>query len=208
MTLNANSLVTLDDAKKWLDIPLASTDLNDRAELFINSASEMIERYLDRKLARKTYTERYDGLRANKIFLKNTPADKPTSIAFGSDWDFSEPLDAADYIVQEESLIVFKNAITPRGNQNIQVIYTAGYVTPLSSVQTGAALPSDIKMACLMLISWLWQVDRDRRLGVTNKSKQNESISFEDGIPVTIADILRNHKRIEFSNVHAITDTF
>jgi hypothetical protein len=54
MTLNANSLVTLDDAKKWLDIPLASTDLNDRAELFINSASEMIERYLDRKLARKT----------------------------------------------------------------------------------------------------------------------------------------------------------
>jgi hypothetical protein len=208
MTLNANSLVTLDDTKKWLDIPLASTDLNDRAELFINSASEIIERYLDRKLARKTYTERYDGLRANKIFLKNTPASKPTSIAFASDWDFSEPLDTADYTVQEESLIVFKNAITPRGNQNIQVIYTAGYVTPLSSVQTGSALPSDIKMACLMLISWLWQVDRDRRLGVTNKSKQNESISFEDGIPVTIADILRNYKRIEFSNVHAITDTF
>jgi hypothetical protein len=208
MALNPNSLVTLDDAKKWLDIPLLNTDLDERAELFINSASEMIENYLDRKLARETYTERYDGLRANKVFLKNYPADKPTVVSFDSDWSFTEPLDTDDYFIQEESLLVFKNAITPRGNQNIQVIYVAGYVTPLSTVQTGIALPSDLKMGCLMLISWLWQVDRDRRLGVTNKSKQNESVSFEDGLPKIIADILRQHKRLEFSNVHATTDTY
>lgn len=208
MALNSNSLVTLNDVKKWMDIPLLNTDQDERAELFINSASEMIERLLDRKLGRQTYTERYDGLRANKIFLKNTPADKPTSVAFGSGWDFSEPLDTDDYTIQEESLVVFKNAITPRGNQNIQVVYVAGYVTPLSSIQVGAALPSDLKMGCLMLVEWLWQVSRDRRLGISSKSKQSENVSFTDGIPNTIAEILLPYKRLEFSNVHAVTDTF
>jgi hypothetical protein len=208
MTLNTNSLVTLNDAKKWLDIALLNTDLDERAELFINSASDMIENYLNRDLVRKIRTERYDGTRANKIFLKNWPADKPTAISFGSGWDFSELVDVDNYTIQDESLVVFKSQITGRSTQGIQIEYTAGYVTPLSPVQTGVVLPSDIKMACLMLISWLWQVDRDRRLGVSNKSKQNESISFESGMPKVIAEMLSPHKRLEFTGVHSAIDTY
>jgi len=59
-----------------------------------------------------------------------------------------------------------------------------------------------------MLISWLWQVDRDRRLGISNKSKQNESIGFVEGLPKIIAEMLLPHKRLEFTGIHSAIDTY
>jgi len=208
MTLQTNALVSLADVKAWLDIPLTEISFDLKAELLINAASDRIESYLDRSLERKVRSERIDGVRSSRIPLRHYPADSVSILSFSSDWDFTDNIPTSGFEMQEQSIIVLKNAASPRGNLNVKVMYAAGYVLPNSQLVTGEPLPSDLKLACLLLVQWLWQVERDRRLGVSSKSKQSESISFEQGMPREIAEMLLPHKRLEFTAIHGSTDNF
>lgn len=208
MPLNSNALVTVAGVRSWMDIPATDTSHDLKIELLINAASDRIESFLDRSLERRTRTERLDGVRSSRILLKHYPADKPTILSFSDDWNFSDELSPDSYDIQEQSIVVLKSMASPRGNLNLKVVYAGGYVLPNSQLLIGDRLPSDLSMACLMLVQWLWQVERDRRLGVTSKSKQSESISFEQGLPKEIAEMLLPHKRLEFTAIHGSTDTF
>ncbi len=69
--LNANALITLEELKLYLDINDKTEDT--LLELFINNASDFIDRYCHRNLASAAYTlERYNG-RGRELNLKNYP---------------------------------------------------------------------------------------------------------------------------------------
>lgn len=208
MALNTNALISLEDMKAWLGLTI--TDYDMKVETYINAASQYVEKYLDRELDRQEYTENYDGVRSNRLHLWNYPADKPSSIIVSNNWDFSnaDPIDVADYTITRDSVVVVKSGTFGRGNQSIQVTYKAGYNTPNAALQDGEDLPSDIRMAAILYVQWLWDKDKNKTVGYESKSKQNQNTKYVQGLPKEIDQMLENYKRTEFTGLHAQFDTF
>lgn len=196
MTLNSNALVTVATAKVHLDIPSADVSQDAKIELYINTASERIERHLDRKLIYQAHTERQDGRSSDRIMLKQYPAEKPTSLYDDPAWDFLTPYDPAQYDIEDAGVVVLRYGRFMRANLNIKVTYNAGYKSVVSP-GAGPNLPADLQHACLLLVEWMYQMRADRRLGVKGKGKNQETISFSQGMPPEVVELLEPHRRLD-----------
>lgn len=206
MALNANALVSLADTKAHLGIPALDTTQDARIERLINTASQLIEDYTDRKLTYQAYDVRRDGRRADRLVLPEWPVVAITSVWDDPAWDFQSQtvIDPTEYDVEEECILVLKNGRKfSRANRNVRVQYTAGYRTLTGLV--GEPIPSTLSYACLMTVDWLDALKADRRLGVTSKSKQGESISFSDALPPQIAAMLEDFVRQEIPLLDSLT---
>jgi hypothetical protein len=82
----------------------------------------------------------------------------------------------------------------------VRVTYYAGYQNPIS-LGAGPTFPSDLQLAVRWLVDWQYQQRTDRRLGMGGKGKQGENISFIQGMPKEVTEILDQYKRMEFPNV-------
>jgi len=201
MALNANAIVSLADMKLWLDVPALDVTKDSIIELHINAASERIEQYLSRSLVRQQYVERYDGRSSDLVLLRNFPAEKPTEVIVDNTWEFtSDPIDPERYDIQDGMTVKLNYGIFPRGSLNVRVTYYAGYQNPIS-LGAGPTFPSDLQLAARWLVDWQYQQRTDRRLGMGGKGKQGENISFIQGMPKEVTEILDQYKRMEFPNV-------
>lgn len=192
MALKANALVSLATVKDHLDIPVGNTDQDSRLERMIDSASNLIERYVDRSLVKQSYTERQNGTGTKTLMLRNYPADKPTSLHIGENGVFEAThlIDTADYSLFGTDEIVLHTGLFTRGTNNIKIIYEAGF----------SPMESDLENACIELVEFLYERKSDRRVGLKAKSKNGETISFVQGIPEFIANELEPYVRFEFAN--------
>lgn len=195
MALNSNHLVTLAQMRIWFGVPVATVQAEIDAiyELCINAASDMIERFLDRRLITQAYTVQLDGNAQRTIYPGQWPITSVTAVYDSTSWtwDATTLISSADYVVGEDE-ITLKQYNFRSGEKNVRVEYTAGYDSP--SAPGSNALPSTISHACYMLTEWLYAMRSDRRIGVSNKSKTNESVGFIDGIPAFIAEMLAPYK--------------
>jgi uncharacterized phiE125 gp8 family phage protein len=207
MALNSNALVSLATVKTFLNI--SDTSFDTELERLINTASESIARRTRRVLITTTHTEYHDGRRTNRILLREYPitggpADGNTKpqvfLDSGSDFPASSELDTEHVRVSDEDNMILKlNGTFPLGTKNIKVIYEAG-------VGTLGSLPSDLENACIEYVSWMFNRNNDRRIGIETKSKLGETITFIQGIPKFIDDLLQPYLRSEFpvSNIPVI----
>lgn len=188
MALNSNALTDLATVKD--DLGISKTDYDSILERMINAASQSIEKYLDRVVKEATYTEFQDGRASNKILLKEYPVSSITSLHIDNDGDFDANalIDSGDYSIDSESMLLLRHRTFTKGYQNIKVVYVAGYST----------VPSDIEHACIEYVNYLYVRRSDRRVGVKSKSKGGENITFVEGIPELIAQMLLPYKRNEF----------
>lgn len=206
MALNANALVSLADAKLHLGIGALDVTQDARVEMLVNTASQMVSDHTDRKLTYQSYDVRRDGRRADRLVLPEWPVVAITSVWDDAGWDFlpQSVIDPTEYGVEEESVLVLRGGRKfARGNRNVRVTYTAGYRTLTGN--TGEPIPSTISYACLMIVDWLDSLKADRRLGVSSKSKNGESISFTDALPPQIAIMLEEFVRQEIPLLDALT---
>lgn len=206
MALNANALVSLADTKAHLGIGALDTSQDARVERLINTASQLIEDYTDRKLTYQSYDVRRDGRRSDRLVLPEWPVVAITSVWDDPAWDFQSQtvIDPTEYGVEEDCILVLKNGRKfARANRNVRVTYTAGYRT-LTGVD-GDPIPATLSYACLMTVDWLDGLKADRRLGVTSKSKNGESISFSDALPQQIEAMLADFVRQEIPLLDALT---
>lgn len=198
MALEANALTTLATFKDYIGAPVADTSKDSRYELFINFASGVIETYCERIFWRKTHTERHDGRLSDTLVTRQWPILSVVEMRASTSWDFTDAntiIDPGDYAIENESVIRLRSRLFGRGNLNIQVEYQAGWITPGNA---GANLPKELEMTCLQLAEFYLTVRDDRRVGVTSKSKNTESISYLTDIPDYIKIILDNYSRTEF----------
>lgn len=198
MALNANHLVTLSEQRIWMGVQVATVqpDVDSLLEICINGASSMIEAFLDRLLISQTKTLQYDGNRTDTLFLGDWPVTSVASIYNSTSWEWvpANLIDPAEYRITDNQLFVQLNKRSfDFGRANIQVTFTAGYDSPATPASN--PLPSAIKHAAYMLTDWLYTIRGDRRIGVANKAKSAESISFIDGIPLPISEILEPYKK-------------
>lgn len=189
VSLNANALITLARAKDELDILTAATAEDDRVSNFINAASGAIEQATNRKLKQATYTHYFDGsghayLRANEF-----PVTSITSANQDDDWTWGGGTDipVAGLRVLRDVYFARKSgfwiAKTP---QSIKVIYVAGY----------AAVPTELEQACLELVKLIYYGRNDRRIGLSNKAKLGENVSYQvDQLPPLVDFLIAPFKR-------------
>lgn len=190
MALNANALTTLTFCKDYLDIENLNTSEDARIEFFINQASDAIERYCNRKFVSQTFTEIYDGRNYDRLLVNQYPISSITSIYVDPSWVFDSTslIAATEYQIANESEIRYKS-IFPRGIGNIKITYVAGY----------AAIPSALEGACLQLVDYLYQQRSDRRAGISQKSKNQENVSFIIDMPPVIKTLLEPFVRCDFA---------
>jgi len=202
MALNANALTLLTTAKDHLDVPVDNNLYDDRIERMINQASGIIAGHTGRVLVNATHTEIYDGRRSNRIILNQYPitggsatGGKP-ELWINSNGDFSgDPVDPANYSFNDNEIVYIRGF--SKGTANIQVIYQSG-LGKIDSVAQTNTLPSDLELACLDTVLWLYTSNTDRRIGLTSVSKSDESAAYFLGLPPHIEAILdANYTRLE-----------
>lgn len=200
MAVKANALISLAQAKDYLDIQTSDTSQDSRVEGYIDAASQFIQEYCNRNFISQSYTEYQDGRQSNQILLRQWPATKPSDLRIDNSREFGSNtvVDTADYDVIEGNILLLVNRFFPNGYGNIKIVYTAGYGTV-----AGNTLPSDIQLACKQLVAWYSQERTDRRTGVTSRGKNGENISFEIDVPKKVISVLERYKRFEFSPANA-----
>ena len=192
MELSGNALTTLEEAKSFLGIDSGDTSQDDLLKFFINSASDFIEQTCSRKFGKVEISENVDGTSTQSLLLSRFPIIGITSIT--SDGIL---VDSAEYKIYSESGKVFRDKGWSFGNQNIAVVYTAGYVLPKDADPDAdppvvRSLPFDLEVACLKLVGAA--LNKKEAEGVKNGSAGNLSINFGDGIDKAVLTILNNYK--------------
>lgn len=190
------ALCSLADAKAYLRIPGSAED--DYLTILINTATERIEGFTDRKLKKRTgLTEFLDGTGTPDIILNELPIVTLTSVfvdlqrVFGAD----TALDLDDVIVSsEEGRIslegdglgtVLASVVFPRGTKIVKVVYDAGLET----------IPNDLRLACMKVVAMDYARSREGGDGVSAEAIGGRSVSWIDGMPQEIAQILRRYRR-------------
>jgi hypothetical protein len=190
MALNANALTTVAVAKEHLGIPALDTTQDARIELFINVASDRVSNYCERQIVAADVTDLRHGGMSNMLMLNEWPINAVTEIAIDNEGVFppSSVIDPASYRVIDEGTLLY-NTSFPYGYGNVRVKYNAGY----------ASIPSDIQMACLLFVEWLYRFRSTQNIGRTGMSKGGESVSILQDIPPIIRSLLDPFRRTEFS---------
>lgn len=193
MALNSNALTTLATAKAYLKIPTLEVGQDAMIELFINAASDDIERYCQRQIKSQTYTEYRHGRNQNILLPEQWPITAVTELRVDSDSDFTAtdtlvPVD--DYRIGDSgtTIVLVNGRVFAKGYHNIRLIYTAGF----------AAVPSSLENACLWIVSYYNRMREGQNIGRPNKSKEGESATYSQQWPPHVTAVLDQFRRTEF----------
>lgn len=192
MALNANALTTLATAKAYLKIPTGETSQDSIVELFINSASQMLETECDRLFKSQAITEKQHGRGQNFLLLKQWPVTAVAELRIDREGVFTDPstlIDAADYqITDDGNGIVLLHRSFQHGYNNVRIQYTAGFAT----------VPADLEEACLWTVTWKRGIRDAGDIGRQSKSKDTETVQWLQEAPKDVTNTILRYKRTEF----------
>lgn len=177
------NLISWEHCKNLLDI-----DLKERAfvELLIFSASVEIETYTNRKLKQREIRELHDGCNQNEITLKQYPVKDVTSLKVDNKRSYpDETIVNTDYyncfipiseddMENQSEIILTDGYIFSKGRNNIEVIYTAGYLDE--------EIPQDLRTAATELVEWTFKRLKNRQIGEVNL-KYGQKTQLSTSIP-------------------------
>lgn len=213
MPVSQYALISLNDAKDWLGIDHSVTTFDARITILINAATQYIERFTDRRIAKRTGIVWYaSGRRDNKLMTREWPIMNIQSLNIDN-----SPLSNAgkfaadtlipntDYDIEDfQTSVVYQKGVFPVGFSNIKLVYDAGYdntINPGDSTydpETGHGIPADLIQASLWIVEWFYR-HRDRQdIGRKSKGKGDENTMMVDDFPEYITSVLLNYKRTEF----------
>ena len=150
----------------------------------IGYVSEAIEKYCRREFASKTHTEYHDGGGFSKLLLNHRPIISVTSVHDDLDRAFAAAslIDSDDYISRDQEGIIewlHSSSTFPStaayfadGQLNVKVVYVAGYAT----------IPSDLALACMMLVSKLFTRGKQHADGIKSEGDGVYTVIYADGL--------------------------
>lgn len=189
MSLSANAIITLADAKAFLHKQNISTD-DDIIETVIEAVSATFQNEAGPDLKSVTYTaEVNDGTGKSFLYLPHYPVTTLTSVVE----DGSTLVKDTDYFIDMDGGILEKanygcgyhsfSGRWTRSKGGVVVTYVAGYAT----------LPADIKLAALIELSRKCSMIEHSMFGETSRTVENVSITVntDELLPATIATLGR-----------------
>ena len=218
MALIDNALTNLARTKIFLGI--TSTSYDTLLTTLINSATEFVERYCDRRFKQTTYTnEVYDGTGTDEMLLKNYPVTTFTSLQERDNIENINSwtsLDSEDYFVKlNQGIIIYVGAIdinwqpydySQKGvfskyPQHYRTTYIAGYNF---DAKNGTSFLEDINMGDLEYAVWkLIATFYNNRKGSNNIQSESigeYSVTFRKEVAMDeeIKQILEQYRRPTF----------
>lgn len=205
MALATNALTTIANAEAELGLTSGAQDA--LLTRYIDTASDQIERYVNRKLYYgASIIEKVAGSSDAFLYISRTPLSSVTSIVWLGD---SSTVTASDYEIWEtDQGKIYKSSgwnnakISANEFERYQVTYVGGWITPQQDADDGALtrdLPFDLETACINMIVGLWrQKGADRT--IRSESILGTSVSYErhqDGIDPSVRSILDSYKRMD-----------
>jgi len=192
MTLNANALITLAQAKIFVKVPTAETTHDTLLEDFINESSQLIESYCNRKFVLQEYTEIHSGNGLTQLMTRSFPIVSVTSLYDDISRAFTTVIDPNNYtIMQDEKGLAYGierfDNIFIRGQRNVKVIFQGGY----------SVIPSDLQLACKVTLAFYYFKQQEQEWTTNTKAKGDENITMIEGLPKSVTEILDKYKRTE-----------
>jgi len=213
MSVANYGLTTVARLKQFLDISASDADTTAVLEHLINTCTDWVEGYCQRRFLRTVYTdEKYDGNDSQSLMFRNYPVDMSQTFTLQQrtsalDEDEWETIDSeyyfkypnAGYVEFPKKKYGDVGRLFVVGNQNYRISYTAGYYVPQDAGYVegaSTALPMDLEYAVWKLCAVAWNSRRGssnvtaERLGSYSVTFAKEA--FEDE---TITDVLNKYMR-------------
>jgi len=192
MAVNAKDLITIADVKTFLSISGSTYDtlLQD----LVTQVSYFLESYCDRQLIdlNASITEIMDG-GDSTIMLKSYPVKTVVSVSINTG-PLDNPnwfaLSASYYNYRAENGSLYVICGTPKGRQNLKVVYTAGYKVADSTYP----VPFDLQLAARSLVAKFYQ--KRMAQGVLNENIGGASVNWNEEMDPTIVRMLEPFKRM------------
>lgn len=164
---------------------------------------------LDRDLRQTDYTEDSDGLGSPFLFLAQKPIITITSIKEDGtliDSDDYVIYRSAGYIKLTSSFEIVRGfvGVFPRGDLNIEAIYTAGYKLEGAPTGNEVALPDDVIIAAILMVGFIIKhpvVTNFTSERIGNYTYRKGAGAAEEArryIPEEIWSIIAGYKRADF----------
>ena len=157
-------------------------------ERLINSATDYIERYCQRRFKLSTYTnELLNGNNTCQISTKQFPIVTVTSFQYktGESWD---DVNSDDYEIDNDPGIIVTDFATTKGLRNYRTTYTAGYNYDNTTTFLSDVGLADLEWVCSELVKNFYNKK------ATTSDIQDESIG---NYSVTYSDILNRNADIK-----------
>lgn len=174
------------EIKPWLEVPPTVTEWDDLLEELNAATTVFFETYTNRVLEEQDLTHQFSGNGTHRLMLREFPVSQVTRVSLDADWQFPDALDTTEYLIDDDAFL-YRKLAWGQGVRNIQIDYTAGYAPD--------DVPEDLRQAALMLVEFLYHTRNDHRLGLTNRSKVSETMTFQDSVPKIILDMLERYRR-------------
>jgi hypothetical protein len=205
MALATNALTMISTVETELSLTADAQD----AELtrYIDTASDQIERYVNRKLYYgAAIVEKVAGSGDAFLWISRTPLSSITSVVWLGD---DSTVTSSTYEIWEaDQGNLYRSGgwnntkISSNDYTRYQVTYIGGWITPQQDADDGALtrdLPWDLETACISMVVGLWrQKGADRT--IRSESVLNTSVHYErhdGGIDPSVRAILDTYKRMD-----------
>ena len=205
MPLQTNALTMISTVETELSLTADAQD----AELtrYIDTASDQIERYVNRKLYYgSAIVEKVAGSGDAFLWISRTPLSSITSVVWLGD---DSTVTSSTYEIWEaDQGNLYRSGgwnntkISSNDYTRYQVTYVGGWITPQQDADDGALtrdLPWDLETACISMVVGLWrQKGADRT--IRSESVLNTSVNYErhdGGIDPSVRAILDTYKRMD-----------
>ena len=182
---NAADLTTLANLKLWLNISPGTTGDDAQLQRLLTAVSVGIQAWLNRSLPTATYSETKNGNGRAAIMVMNYPVTAVASVTIdGVAIPTRTSVTASGYSFDSD-MIYLDGYTFNRGNQNVALTYTAGYVT----------IPLDLEQAAIELMAMRYK-ERDR-IGHASLSVGGETTAFiTKDMPDSVKTVLMNYRRV------------
>ena len=182
--MSATDLTTLSFVKKHLQIAADQNTDDGFLQHQVTTATAMIQQRLNRQILVAAYTEVRNGMGQRAIKVVNQPIVSVSLVQVGNSVISPRGDPCASGYTFDAALIYLSGWCFTRGQQNVTLIYTAGY----------AQVPADLENAVAELIAWKYR-HRDR-IGVSSKVLAGETNAYFQELPKHITDPIDQYKRV------------
>ena len=189
-----SNLTTLEDTKEYREIE--GTDNDNLLQQLIGAASQFVKTETGYEWVETTYKELIDGERTETLILTQKPIISVVSLVING-----ETISSDNYYIYNESGMLKrqdigiynvgythhsrKGLLFPRGQQNIEVEYVAGYED----------VPQDLQKAVWSMINT--QLGGKGYEGLESYSIGDESMKWrEAGLPVEVQQTIARYKSV------------
>ena len=175
MTVAANAIVTLNEAKAFLIEK--STEFDSDIQNQINGLSTIFDRELGRKIKNQTLTDyRVDGTGYYRIILPWAPVQSVSKVDIRNDCDdsvYKTITDSSKWILKDkkQGLLQMVEDVLICGSRNILITMSVGYID--ADVELAAIKDLFLKQLKFNYVRW-----RNQEIGVQSRTFQDGSIGF------------------------------